>query len=255
MMVPPTSTSTFPSNSMPTPHVNPMPTPAAAPTASTVPEPMNLDAIAKLREELHAYIGERCNEQFGRQDGGAKMVEKVGIATIVVNKATWPVTVQKVDRHPDDENVGSHGQTHRDEIKVETARDGFEPVLRAEKGPQRPRKQFRRPCGGRPREELNTTTSTNKPEKNSTLGDVNVEGTKTEHASLFTVRGGICACREDSFDSSVELLVDCGATSDFMSMQTAKRARLPLYKLRNPGHVLTAGGVQVEVRYYTRAYV
>ena len=48
MMVPPTSTSTFPSNPMPTPHVNPMPTQAAAPMASTVPEPMNLDAIAKL---------------------------------------------------------------------------------------------------------------------------------------------------------------------------------------------------------------
>ena len=29
----------------------------------------------------------------------------------------------------------------------------------------------------------------------------------------------------------------------------------PFYKLRNPGHVLTAGGVEVEVRYYTRAYV
>ena len=68
MMVPPTSTSTFPSNPMPTPHVNPMPTPAAAPVASTVPEPMNLDAIAKLREELHAYIGERRNERFGRQE-------------------------------------------------------------------------------------------------------------------------------------------------------------------------------------------
>ena len=54
MMVPPTSTPMFPSNPIPTPHVNPMPTPAAAPTASTVPEPMNLDAIAKLREELHA---------------------------------------------------------------------------------------------------------------------------------------------------------------------------------------------------------
>ena len=72
---------------------------------------------------------------------------------------------------------------------------------------------------------------------------------------MFPVRGRICACGEDSFDSSVELLVDCGASSDFMSMQTAKRARLPLYKLRNPGHVLTAGGVQVQVRYYTRAYV
>ena len=114
---------------------------------------------------------------------------------------------------------------------------------------------MRRPGGGRPREELNTTISTNKPEKNLTLGGVNVEGTEPEHASLFTVRGRICACLDDSFDSSVEILVDCGATSDFMSMQSAKRARLPLYKLRNPGHVLTAGGVQVEVRYYTRAYV
>ena len=70
MMIPPTSTPTFPSNPMPTPHVNPMLTPAAAPMASTVPEPMNLDAIAKLREELHAYIGEHRNERFGRQDGG-----------------------------------------------------------------------------------------------------------------------------------------------------------------------------------------
>ena len=70
MMVPPTSTpTTFPSNPMPTPHVNPMPTPAAAPMVSTVPEPMNLDTYAKLREELHAYIGERQNERFGRQDG------------------------------------------------------------------------------------------------------------------------------------------------------------------------------------------
>ena len=37
------------------------------------------------------------------------MVEKAGVATIVVNKATWPVTVQKVDRHPEDENVGNQG--------------------------------------------------------------------------------------------------------------------------------------------------
>ena len=71
MMVPPTSTSTmFPSNPMPAPHMNPMPTPAAAPMALTVPEPMNLDTIAKLREEVHAYIGERLNERFGRHDGG-----------------------------------------------------------------------------------------------------------------------------------------------------------------------------------------
>ena len=40
-----------------------------------------------------------------------------------------------------------------------------------------------------------------------------------------------------------------------MSMQIAERAQLPLYKLTNPGHVVIAGGVQVEVRYYMRAYV
>ena len=102
---------------------------------------------------------------------------------------------------------------------------------------------------------MNTTISTNKPKKDSTLGSVNVEGTEPEHASLFTVRGSICARRDDTFDSSVELLVYSGATGDFMSMQTAKRARFPLYKLPNPGHVLTAGGAQVDVRYYTRAYV
>ena len=185
----------------------------------------------------------------------AKMVEKVGVATIVANMATWPATVQSIDRHPEDESVGNQGRTRRDEIKVEIARDGFDPAPKAEKGPQPPRRHFRRPGGGRSREELDTSISTNKPEKNSTLGDVNVEGTEPEHVSLFTVRGRICACGEDSFDSRVELLVDCGATSNLMSMQTAKTARPPLYKLRNPGHVLTAGGVQVEVRYYTRAYV
>ena len=111
----------------------------------------------------------------------AKMVEKVGVATIVVNMATWPVTVQRIDRHAEDESVGNQGRTRRDEIKVEIARDGFDPAPRAEKGPQQPRKHFRRPDGGRPRKKLNTTTSTNKPEKNSTLGGVNVEGTEPEH--------------------------------------------------------------------------
>ena len=45
------------------------------------------------------------------------------------------------------------------------------------------------------------------------------------------------------------MLLDCGATSDFMSMQTAMRAQVPLYKLTHPRHVMTAGGVQVEVQY------
>ena len=42
----------------------------------------------------------------------AKMVEKADVATIVANKDTWPVTAQKVDRPPEDANVGNHGRTH-----------------------------------------------------------------------------------------------------------------------------------------------
>ena len=53
----------------------------------------------------------------------------------------------------------------------------------------------------------------------------------------------------------MELLVNCGATSDFLRMQTAKRAQLRLYTLTNPAHVVTAGGVLFEVRYYRGAYV
>ena len=185
----------------------------------------------------------------------AKMVEKLGAATTVMNKATWPATVGRTDRHLEEGNVENGDQARPEEISVETVRDGFDPAPRRENGPQRPKKHLRRPGGGRPREELNSTISTNKPKKNSPLGSVNVEGTEPEHVSLFTVRGRICARRDDSFDSSVESLVGCGATSDFMSMHSAKRARLPLYKLTNPGHVLTARDVQVEVRYYTRAYV
>ena len=117
----------------------------------------------------------------------AKMVEKVGAATIVANKAIWPATVQSIDRHPEDENFENQDRTHREEIRVETARGGFDPAPKAKKGPQRPRGHLRRPGGGRPGEELNTTISTNKPERNTTLGGVNVEGTEPEHASLFTV--------------------------------------------------------------------
>ena len=186
MMVPPTSTSTFPSNPMPMPHVNPTPTPAAAPMASTVPEPM------KRKNYMPTLVNVVLNGLDAKMVD-AKMVEKVGVATIVVSKATWPVTVQRIDRHPEDESVGNQGRTRRDEIKVEIARDGFNPTPKADKGPQRPGKHFRRPGGGRPREELNTTTNTNRPQKNSALGGVNVEGTEPEHASLFTVRGRICA--------------------------------------------------------------
>ena len=117
----------------------------------------------------------------------ARMIEKVGVATIVANKAIWPATVRSIDRHPEDESVKNQGGTRREEIRAETVRDSFDPAPKAEKGPQRPRRHLQRPGGGRPREELNTSISTNKPERNSTLGGVNVEGNEPEHASLFTV--------------------------------------------------------------------
>ena len=47
----------------------------------------------------------------------AKMVEKVGVATIVVNEAIWPVTVQSIDRHPEDESVGNRGGSHETRSK------------------------------------------------------------------------------------------------------------------------------------------
>ena len=182
-------------------------------------------------------------------------VKKLGAATTVVNKATWSATVRRTDLHLEEENVGNRGQARHGATSAERVRDSLDPAPSAENGPRRPKKHLRKPGGGPPREELNSAISANKPENNLTLGNVTVEGTESEDASLFTVRGRICARRDDSCHSSVELLVDCGATSDFMSMQTAKRARLPLYKLTIPGHVLTAGGVQAKVRSYTRAYV
>ena len=93
----------------------------------------------------------------------AKMVEKVGAATIVANKASWPATVLSIDRHPED--VKNQDQARHEEIRVETVRDGFDPPPTAKKGPLWPRKHLRRPGGGRPREELTTTIGTSRPQK------------------------------------------------------------------------------------------
>ena len=77
----------------------------------------------------------------------AKMVDKVGVATMVANKSTWPATVQSIDRHPEDESVGNQARTRREGIRAETVRDGFDPAPKAGKGPQRPRRHLRRPGG------------------------------------------------------------------------------------------------------------
>ena len=46
----------------------------------------------------------------------ARMVEKLGAATIVANKATWPATAQRIHRHVNDENVKNQDQARHEEI-------------------------------------------------------------------------------------------------------------------------------------------
>ena len=46
----------------------------------------------------------------------AKMVENLDAATTVVNKATWPATVRRTDRHLEEENVGNQDQARHEEI-------------------------------------------------------------------------------------------------------------------------------------------
>ena len=46
----------------------------------------------------------------------AKMVEKLGAATTVVNKATWPATVRRTDRHLAEKNVENRDQARHEEI-------------------------------------------------------------------------------------------------------------------------------------------
>ena len=67
--IPPASTPTMsPSNPMPTPQINAERAPSAGPMPSSTPEPMKLGCIAKLREELYAYIGERRGDRANCHD-------------------------------------------------------------------------------------------------------------------------------------------------------------------------------------------
>ena len=45
-----------------------------------------------------------------------KIVEKLGAATTVVNKVTWPATVRGTHRHLQEENDGNGNQARHDEI-------------------------------------------------------------------------------------------------------------------------------------------
>ena len=81
MMVPRTSTSTvFPSGPMPTPQANPMSTPAAVPISIQLPSFEKNYTPTLANVETTSSI--------------ATMVEKLGAATTVANKDTWPATVK-----------------------------------------------------------------------------------------------------------------------------------------------------------------
>ena len=46
----------------------------------------------------------------------AKMVEKLGAATTVVNKVTWPATVRGTNRHLEEEKVRNRDQARHEYI-------------------------------------------------------------------------------------------------------------------------------------------
>ena len=139
--------------------------------------------------------------------------------------------MRRIDHHLEEESIEGLGQACLEETTVETVKDDFDHAPRVGSAPRRPKKHFGSPGAEHPCEELHSTITIDKLETHWTLVSVNVERTKPERATLRTVGGRLCARRVDSFDSSVELLVDSGATSDFKSMQTAKSAQLLLYKL------------------------
>ena len=181
--------------------------------------------------------------------------EKHDVTTTVGSRNIWPAIARRIDHHPEEERFEDLRPEQLEERRAETIKGDFDHAPRVRNDhPLRPKRNHRRPGGARPQEELYFTTSP-KPEDNSTLQGVKVESTPPEHATQFRKLGRLSARRDISSESAgVQVGLECGATSTFMSMQTAKRARLPLYKLTNSGHIMTAGGVQVEVQYYTRAY-
>ena len=69
------------------------------------------------------------------------------------------------------------------------------PRVRSDR-PQQRKKKLQRPGDGRSGEELFFTTSP-KPEETLTLGCVNIQSTKSEHATLFMVLGRLSAHRDD----------------------------------------------------------
>ena len=148
------------------------------------------------------------------------IVEKPDVATTVASKDTKPAIARRINHSPEEERFKDPGQARPEEIKPETVKDDFNHAARVESNPRRPKKHVQRFGARCPREELNSTISTDKPEGKFDTWEYERRESRTR----------IC-------DSPVHVSVDCGATSDFMSMQTATKARLFLYKLTHQGRI------------------
>ena len=82
-VLPPTLTPmSIASNPMPTHHIKEMLAPSAAPMPYCVPEPLNLDSIAKLCRKLQAYTGEhrvgRSNPNDSQETGRCYNISEQG---------------------------------------------------------------------------------------------------------------------------------------------------------------------------------
>ena len=84
---------------------------------------MNLDSIAKVSEEVHAYSA-------GVIDRIAMAMDKPSVATTVVRKDTEPAIARRIDHHREEESFEDPGQTRLEDIKAETVEDDFDDAPR-----------------------------------------------------------------------------------------------------------------------------
>ena len=53
------------------------------------------------------------------------IIDKLGVATTVASKGTWPATVRRIDRHLEEYNIEGQAPASLKDIQVETVRDNF----------------------------------------------------------------------------------------------------------------------------------
>ena len=176
MTVPRTLTM-FPSNPMPTSHISPMPTLSAAPMPLSACEPMNVDSIGKLRKKLHSYTGERKGDrQNCHENREVRRCYNCGGQAHLARdcQKTGPSSRGREGR-------GSRSGTPRREHSRDS-KGQFRSRSKSRERPTTASQAFRRPHGGRPREELYSTISPDRPEQQLTLGSA-----KPEYVTLLMV--------------------------------------------------------------------